>query len=392
MGILFLLYFPELKKFKLKNLLLTALIPIILILPFIYFTTIGAPDLPRIAQVSIFSDPFTWEGVHKDRGLDSNDFADSTIGKSADKTSFVFHNKPLVYTRNFFDNYFQAFSTEFLFLEGAPNGRESIGEMGELLYIDILGLLAGLLFIANNFRQKHYQFLLLLFLITPIPASLTMEGARHGSRLFIFSIPLLMIVGLGWWQIIQKLLKLRFSRISLGVLGFVWLIFFSFYLHRYFTHYPIDSAGEFGYGYKQAMLKISEVSKDYKRVYMSSRNDPPMIYYLFWSHTPPAELQNYGSDFFINRDNGKPLDKFKSVKFALTDQTQENLGQYLEPGVLYMFTGRDMREEMKKREDIPKGVKVIDLIYYPNNSVAFYLLAKDETIVTDPVEGSIVQQ
>lgn len=366
----------DLLKFHFKKLIWPILFYAILVLPFLYATTIKAPDIPRISQVGIFSDPTIIIDVMRDRELDSGDIAYGGLGNKPVWYSNVFHNKLNETIGRFIGNYLETFSTEFLFVTGTPNPRESSGRMGELLIIDLPAFLIGLFFISSRLKQKQFRFLLLLFLIAPIPSALTVGGGRHGSRLFIFSGPLLMIVSIGVWQLLNKIKNWRWSRIYFAGFVVLYLATFIFYLHQYFVHFPIESAADYGYGFKQAMLKISQEQKNYKHIYMASGNDPPMPYFLYWTKVPPAEIQDYGSEFDLEKNFNKPLDKYKTIPFYVEERDVGKLYTYLQSDTLYLLTTKNILKRLDSAIDFPPGVRVIDVIKYPNGQPAFYLIAK----------------
>lgn len=339
-------------------------------------TTLGAPDTPRINQISIFSDPRTTIFIQRDREIDSGDITDATVGKKAVLSSYFFHSKPLSWLSAFADNYYQAFSTEFLFLKGDSNPRHSVGQMGDLYYVDILALLVGLLFIFRNLKDDKYRWLLIWLAVSPIPDALTFDGARHGARLFTLSTPLLITVGLGWWQIVERLRRFSYGKVVLGALLILWFSMFVFYLHRYFIHYPIESARYFGYGFKQAVLKIKEEDAKYKQVVMVPTKDPPMIYYLFWSGISPKFLQEYGTNFDQERILGKKLDRYKVVDYLSEGKTDRKLVKVLRTDTLYLVTQNELFADLRKEGSLPEGVQLIDLITYPDKEVDFYLITK----------------
>ena len=151
-------------------------------------------------------------------------------------------------------------------------------------------------------------------------------------------------------------------------MGLVWALLFIFYLHRLFVHFPIESARNFGFGFKEVVLKINKEDSKYKKIVMSPTSDPPMIYYLFWSKTPPKLLQEYGTQFSEDVIKGYPLDKYK-----VTDLKE---GFKLDSEVLYLVTPREFTKDLRKRENLPSSINLVDLVKYPDGEVAFYLLSK----------------
>lgn len=377
---LFLIYRQKLLNFKLKKLGLLSLISAAIIIPFLYFTTIGAPNTPRINILAITSDPRIPIWIQRNREVDSADFQNPIPGRKAYLTSFLFHNKPLSYMSDFFNNYWQTFSTEFLLLDGDPNRRHSIGGMGEIFAIDFIPLLLGLFVLMKNLKQTNFQWLLIWFLIAPIPAAITLDGGKHASRLFLFSVPLLIILGFGWYFIIKKIQKFKKSNWLLSTVAYLYAIFFILYLHHYFIHYPLDSARNFGYGFKQAMQKISTIESNYKRIEMVDTKDPPMMYFLYWANIPPKVLQNYGTDFSEKIVKNQPLDKYKIADLPASIRKDPEFANFLKDDTLYLLTTRELDIDLRDKDKIPEGLKVEDVILYPDNEVAFYLVSKKKSI------------
>lgn len=364
--VLFLIYRRELFFYGIKKLILLISISATFILPFLYFTTILAPDIPRINQLAITSDPQVPIWVIRNREVDSGNIQNPTIGQAATATSFFYHNKIFSWLDSFTNNYFQSFSMEFLLIKGDLNLRHSIPQMGQIFFIDLLALIFGLFSIGNRLNLKENQWLLLWLLIAPIPAALTSDGAKHASRLFIFSAPLLIIIGIGWAQILQTFKTFRFSKLIFSSALIIWLLLFIFYLHNYFVHYPLLSSRSFGYGFKQAMLKINQEEAKYQHINMVATKDPPMIYYLFWSNTPPKLLQV----------SDKKLDKYQVISWSTTPNDPQ-VANYLKSNTLYLVTQSELSADLREPKNIPDGIKLIDLILYPDKEIAFYLISKD---------------
>jgi len=371
------IYFKEFKLVGLPKVVVWLSILGVMILPFLYATTIGSADQTRIGQISVLSDPMIPIKVQRGREVDSNDFGNPQIGKSAVWWSPIFHNKVLGYITNFGENYYKSFSTEFLFLSGDPNGRHSPSRTGVLLFVDIIGLVAGLVMVGKNIRDKKYQLLLALLLLSPIPADLTMDGANHASRLMIMAGPLLLIVGLGYAEIIGRWIKNKRYWPGIALLATIWIIAVIFFLQQYLVHFPIESSRQFGYGYKQAIQKITELKERYRAVRLTNLNDPPMLYYLYWSDTLPKDVQTYGSNFDRKTYKNMPLDAVKPESWGKVC-TIEEIAK-LDPNTIYMvgFTNLPMDFRSSDKDGVPAGIKLIDVIKYPDNEIAYYLITRD---------------
>lgn len=303
--------------------------------------------------------------VLRNREIDSNDFANPQIGKSAVRSSFFFHNKWLSYLVDFSRNYVKSFSFDFLLVNGDPNGRHSPDKTGELVFLDVVGLIAGLVVFGKRIKEKNYQFLLTLLLLSPIPAALTVDGADHASRLMIMSGPLLVIVGVGYSKLLLQLTKSRKYFIVAAGMAVVWVIATIFYLHRYFIHYPIESSRQFGYGYKQAVEKINQQKNQYQKIRLTTANDPPMLYYLYWSDVHPNEIIN------LTLDKIKPFSI--EERLCLGKEIEK-----LDPKTLYLVSFSDLPLDFRypDRDKVPVGIKLLDLVKYPDNEVAYYLITR----------------
>jgi len=371
------IYYKDFFKVGTVKVLLWLSVIGMMVLPFLYATTIGSADQPRIAQISVFSDPMIPINVMRNRELDSGDFTNPEIGKKPIFSSLVFHNKVLTYLTEFGKNYYRNFSTEFLFISGDSNRRHTPLNSGELLFVDIVGLISGFVFISKNLKFKKYKLLLCLFLLSPVPSDLTMDGANHASRLVLMSGPLLLIVGLGYAHLFNFVSKNRKYILLIPIIASIWSISTVINLHNYFIHYPIDSSRQFGYGYKKSVEKINELKDQYKFVRITNSNDPPILYYLYWSNINPKEVQEYGMDFGENSIKNKHLDSIKPFEFKdLCDLREINK---LNKDTMYLVSYNDFPIDLRTTSNVavPAGIKLLSVFKYPDNEVAYYLITRD---------------
>lgn len=378
LGLSTIYFFEEFIKIGLKKSLTWIFISLFFMLPFLYATTIGSKDQTRISQISIFSNPAIPIKIQRDRELVSGNFQNPTLGQKATLWSKVFYNKPLSYFEKFRNNFFGNFSPQFLFVSGDQNGRHSPKNTGELLYIDIIALLAGTYFFFNNIKSKKYSFMVVLLFFGAIPSNLTVNGADHASRLISFAGPLLLVVSLGYFYIFSLLQKVKLGRFLIAGCAAIWLFVFLQYTNNYFFHFPIENAREFGYGFKEAILKIQKLEKGYKYIELTETNDPPILYYLFWTNVKAKDIQNYGTDFGVDIIKGNYMDKVKPKSFPFVFCDPRGIS-YLRSDTLYMVSDKDLPMDFRSpdKDKVPQGLKIVDIIKYPNNEVAFYLITRD---------------
>lgn len=344
--LIFIFYKEFFKQSKLQISIL-AIIFLILYGSFIYKTVLVTNDQTRISQISIFSDPAVPIWVQRNREIDSGDLTDSTIGKKAAGSSFLFHNKYLSWIESFKNNYLESFSTNFLFVSGDPNLRHS-PDGGLMLLPDLLGFVFGMVFVLSNFKSnKKVLFLLSWLVLSSIPSSLTTDGGggHHASRLLLLSTPLLIIVGIGWWKIVS-------NKKILSLVLIIYALSFSFYYHHYLTHYPIKAARSFGYGYKESFEEIRRIGKkeNFDVLKLSTSIDPPLPYLWFWT---PGTIEGIGT--------------VETMIWPVAIKERE----------LYLLTERDINRDVLKKEVDEGRIRLLSTIKYPDNEPAFYILTKD---------------
>lgn len=385
-----LLFFKQILKLGYKKILVAFFLFAALYLPFMYATTIGAKDQTRISQIGIFSDPKIAIEVQRSRELVSGNFADSTLGQSATLQSKIFHNKLLSILDRFAKNTINNFSPDFLFFVGDGNGRHSAKNTGQLLLTDIFGLVAGFFFLGSLLKDKKNILLILVLLLGAVPANLTLDGANHASRLITFAGPLLLIISFGYGKLFELLTKVKFGMLIKTSFLLVWIFFFARFLNTYLFHFPVINAREFGFGYKQSVLKIEKLKDNFDKIYLTGVNDPPMLYYFFWSNTDPKQVQDYGTEYGDNIIKNMDLDKIKP--FYPTDLLcKEKEIARLDPRTIYMVDYRNLPLDFRSadKDPVPQGIKLIDVIKYPDNEVAYYLITRDtkDGKVVAPIKG-----
>jgi 4-amino-4-deoxy-L-arabinose transferase-like glycosyltransferase len=360
---------------SLKQAVLLVIIFLLITSSMVITTTFFAKDKPRIAQIAIFVDPATPIQIQREREIDSGDITDPTIGKQTTILSQIFHNKADSYLEAFFNSYYSVFSTDFLFIQGDKNHRHSIEGQGMVFYTDIILIGFGIYFLFKNREQPFAKLVLLLFFLSPIPSSLTQDGAAHASRMFFYSFPLLMIISLGWWFLYQSVKQIKFGFVLIIFLVACHVSLFAFYLHEYHIHYKIDSGRWYGSPYKAAIEKIMQYQKDYDHIVMVPHPDPPNLYLLFWGNIPPADVQKFGTNFNEPKNDGSFLDRFKVANLPSNDL---DLAKALQPKTLYLVTQEELHEDLRGNKTPPAGIELLDIITYPDKEVAFYLIKKPD--------------
>jgi len=216
----------------------------------------------------------------------------------------LFHNRLAYFSRQIFFRYLNHFSSRFLVFEGDwQNPRHSAPYLGVLLYPSYFFLLIGIITALNQFKKiPGHRFFLLWLIASPLSSSLTRDTV-HAVRSMYFSIPLIVFIGLGISHI-HYLLPTFTKKIYLVLVCSLYVLSFSYYLEMYHHHLVKLHPADFTYGYKQAIEHLLSRSNK-KTVYLSDFYGQPYIFYLFYSHYPPALYQPKSKLVVNGTDIGK---------------------------------------------------------------------------------------
>lgn len=210
----------------------------------------------------------------------------------------LLHNRRVVYLQTLGNNYLAHFNPLWLFVTGDKVNRHHAPGMGLIYLFSVPLILAGMYFLLSKTFSTSW-ILFVLFLLAPIPASLTFE-APHSLRSLIF---------LPTWQIFEAAGLLALGRVIfnlkhkalrvlfLGVCVFLFAFNFVYYLHQYFIHTNTDFQKDWQYGYRQAIEHTATYSNTDKRIVFANSFEQPYIFYLFYVRLDPSNyISSGGSD------------------------------------------------------------------------------------------------
>ncbi len=369
-----LIWGKQLWKLPRKYLIWSVVIFTLVVGPFAWNTVFGG-GTQRIEGISIFTDPIIEGKIGFDR---QNDI--KVGGNTWSSLSKLFHNKVTVDSKTFFDNYFQAFSTDFLFINGDPNSRQSSGG-GELyktlLVFLILGFVGSVSLIENS---KFRQFIFFWLIASPIPSALTLGGGTHATRL-ILMLPVLVIlisVGIYWTFVKLKTHKIYFKGALIATVLLIGLEFV-LYGHQYLLHYPWDSEKMWHAGIEEMVKQAVAESPHYRKVVFSMADEPIPKFFLGWSEYPPNKFRQqypFPKQFWPGFGNVERLDNYYFTA-AGTEPNLYELGHFLSDDSLYIATQKEVKFDLiLEPQRVPNDLKLIKTILYPSGDPAFYFLVK----------------
>ncbi len=330
----------------------------------------------RFQLVSIFQDSVLLDKIDLARKGEIYYKTDGTKVVMNGSSEKVFYNKPAIFLQVFILNYLRAFSLPFLFSQGDPNLRQSIQEMGELYFADLLFILIGIreLFVDRNTRSR----LLILgwLLISPIPAALTFDGGFHATRLFLMLPPLMILSALGAKYFLNQ--KFLIKCIG-GSIALLLVINFIFYLHRYYLHYPIESWRFWQIGFKESMTYIADNQNNFNVIVMNNTYEPALERFLFYDKFDPALFQSLYHGEKLIKDiipgvTGFNLgNKFYFGTLSGQYKGAEAFERIMKPGMLYLASARDETGGQILSGEY-SDFRVAKTVYDPLGNPIFYLL------------------
>lgn len=277
------LYFIHFKflfsKVYLKNTILSIILFMLIILPFIP-QMISSNGSERAGQVGItnnIQDQLNEAWIKKD--------SSGISGK-------IIYNRRVVYLSEIGRGYVSHYLPKFLFLDGDPNPRHGVGSVGVLYFWAVLFIIPGLFAVFKLDRKISFSILLWLIL-APIPAALAYP-TPHALR-SINMIPIIQFVialGAVWlFSFISEKYRKAASAIAIGV----FLYFSVSYFGVYYGEYVEKSSPEWADGYKELTSYVFENEKDYEKILITGHFWQPHVYFLFYKNYDPLTYQETGS-------------------------------------------------------------------------------------------------
>ena len=128
-------------------------------------------------------------------------------------------------------------------------------------------------------------------------------------------------------------------------LATLYVLFFSYFLHNYFVHYPKEFSGEWQYGYKDAILFAESVKSKYSHIVLSDEIGRPYMYVSFYTKMDPSEHRNTIISSFDEAGfyNVKSLGKYIFTRSGI---------EKLESNTLYILRPQDVPASAHVLKDI----------------------------------------
>lgn len=269
----------------------------------------------------------------------------------------AFNNKLISISSQFYKNYLNYFSMNFLFSEGASEATYGMIPGRGVLYLYELPLIIVMIWLVVKKRDKRWILLFWLLLLSSIPASLA-KGERAANRA-VTMLPFWQIISAGGAIYLVFWLKRKLSAVLVtAVCLFIPAFFLLFFLEDYFYHASNSNASAMAYGWAELGDFLLQNEKNFETIIISGEFSEPQAGVSFFLKIDPSLVQKESLNWL----------EYEKKGFLFVDQMPEySLGKYV---FRYFHFPEDQRKAKTLLIGAPwefAGVEGVTekIIYYP---------------------------
>lgn len=341
-------------KRNLKNLLITAVLSFLLMIPLLKSLT-SSEGTSRFSGVGIFADKGPYSKTNELRGQHGN---------PNDLYIKVTHNQYLEYGLQFIDNYLRHFNGGFLFINGDEIQRNKVPETGQMYLVEIPFLILGIYFLLKK-RPRGWSFILWWLFVSPVASALTFQSP-HAIRALNMVIPLVIVTAYGILGLFDYLKKnVRFLspiiQYSIFIILFLWNV--SFYLHQYYIHYPQTYPTAWEYGFKDLTEYLSKNENRFDKIYITGKYDQPYILLAFYLRYSPVDFQKEALLTKRDQYGFSTVEHFSKYYFGSINWNNE---QFHKNKILVVGTP----------EEIPDSATIVKRIYFKDGKTEVFRIVE----------------
>lgn len=331
--LVFLLYYKnKLSKLPKTGYIITAVVSLILLIPFLS-TFFSGGGVSSASGTLIFSSAAVKAPILE--------FRSYLIGLPA-IFSKVFFNTDVSIFWKYINNVASYFSIPFFFISGSTHGNHGIGNVGQFYLFELPLIITGIIF---AFKEKKEWVKLLVFWIIAVimVASLTRE-TPHATRSFFLIFPLIIFSGAGAIFLFDYFKKRKtIGKIILGI--FVAFCFYNitYYFTSYYVRFPVSYAKAWREEDKNLSLFIKGVEKDYDKIIFDKKAGFIYSSLLFYDRYDPKTFQD---SVLRNPDDSEGFSEVKS--FGKYEFKEIDWAKDLKEGVLIVTTAGNKPDEARE--------------------------------------------
>lgn len=235
----------------------------------------------------------------------------------------IIHNKPVYALVTMSQNFLKSYSPEFLFIKGGDNHAHNIEGYANMHLFESVFLVLGAAFVLTNVNKRPFSLLLWWLLAAGLAPAIT-KDAPHSNRMFAVIPALAITVALGM-QFLSSLIDKKRKIFLPIIIGILYIGSVFIYADAYLVHFPKTEAHFWGTGYKKLTELLSKPENRDKEVIMTSPEESPYIYLLFYGNENPAAYQREAIRYPPTRDGFTDVAGFGRFSFRPIDWGQNTL-------------------------------------------------------------------
>lgn len=371
---LFLSYRKSLLKLSKKNLVIGLGVTFVVGL-LVSYATLFSGGSQRFNYISVFSDPTIEPEIGVDRLRDAMMRGETGTGLSPKLLDRIIHNKFTFVGERVVNNMITSLSFDFLFVNGDPNPRHMMDDMGMFIKVEIITLALGTLFffLGGNKEDSKTKILILFWILVGIfPAAITRDGGNHATRLIVVLPALTFLISYGLNKILSS------GKLASLIYVVSWLVFFGLYIHNYYIHYPYDSERWWHSGWVDAVQQVKKLDSGYDKVIITMADEPAWIFFAGGYEYDPAKWQQefpIGNDVEVN-GFGK-ISHTGKFYFGSPKDGIYSLSSVLDGKTLYLSSAKEIPWNLiQEQTRTPEGLNLLKSVAYPSGEPAFYIFDK----------------
>lgn len=217
----------------------------------------------------------------------------------------IFNNKILYFARIFREQYFTAFSPEFLFLYGDPGSGKlhlSLLTRGQMYVIEALFFILGIYFVI---RYRQARIFIALLLIAPLPSAFGDHRTYFNRSVMLLPI-LAVFTGYGLYFFFTALKKKNtWVLYATSIVVVMWYLFLVVsFTYQYFYRYPLTGSEGSMRSSRELAEYIGNNRQNFEKVYVYGADDTHILQYALFNNIDPRIIQaQWGKAYPKNIDN-----------------------------------------------------------------------------------------
>lgn len=255
-----------------------------------------------------------------------NYFNDNSFNESGGRFKYMPLGRAFFILNEFVTHYVEYFSPRSLFFDQDPQRSRSIPDLSVFYPWMVLPFWFGFKMIINNRSKSVYKVLLILLILTPIPAALTGDPF-YTFRVLSFLWVLTIAISLGFEYMLKLIPTILPKIVLIFIVTMVSIV--SLY-SSYFILLKYERADIYGYEYKVLADKLRDYP-DKKIVVDTGRLPGPHLWIPFYAKIDPIKYQlqtniKIKKNYYSNTDSDKitEIDNYQIKPIVWKEDLCEN--------------------------------------------------------------------